>query len=178
MTLVVEDGTGLANAESYVSVADCTDYHSKRDNAAWAATAASPATVRENLLRRATEYLDSIYGERWQGEQVNPSVQALNWPRQYVYVENNTIELSSTSLPVALVRATCEVALLLAEGEDLLPALERGGRIKALTQVVGPLSERTAYADDAPSTTVYHSVDRYVKPLLRNSAIMGTVTRG
>jgi hypothetical protein len=36
MALIVEDGTGLANAESYVSVADATTYHANIGNTAWA----------------------------------------------------------------------------------------------------------------------------------------------
>ena len=35
MALVVEDGTGLPDAESYVSVADCKSYLDARGRTAW-----------------------------------------------------------------------------------------------------------------------------------------------
>ena len=35
MSLVTEDGTGLPTAESYISVADATTYHTARGNAVW-----------------------------------------------------------------------------------------------------------------------------------------------
>jgi len=35
MSIVVEDGTGLATAETYISVADATTYHTARGNSAW-----------------------------------------------------------------------------------------------------------------------------------------------
>lgn len=51
MSLVTEDGTAKADAESYCTVAFATTYHSDRGNAAWAALASD--TVREQLLRPA-----------------------------------------------------------------------------------------------------------------------------
>ena len=35
MTLTVENGSGLAGADSYVSQADATTYHDGRGNTAW-----------------------------------------------------------------------------------------------------------------------------------------------
>jgi len=35
MALVTEDGTGLSTAESYISVADATTYHTARGNSSW-----------------------------------------------------------------------------------------------------------------------------------------------
>ena len=74
MALVVEDGTGLSTAESYISVADADTYHSDRGNALWTGTDA----VKEEALRQATEYLDATYD--WKGS-ISLTTQALNWPR-------------------------------------------------------------------------------------------------
>ena len=52
MSLVVEDGTGKADAESYISVADADTYHSNRGNTDWAALT---TTEKEQLLRGATD---------------------------------------------------------------------------------------------------------------------------
>ena len=80
MTLIVEDGTGLANAESYVSVVDANTYHSKIGNDAWADLDTS---VKEQLLRKATDYMVAQYRLQYAGYR-RYSTQSLDWPRLYV----------------------------------------------------------------------------------------------
>ncbi|MBF0374875.1 MAG: hypothetical protein HQL39_15825, partial [Alphaproteobacteria bacterium] len=63
MSLIVEDGSGLSDANAYVSLAYADGYHALRGNAAWAA-AGQPA--RESALVRATDHLDRAF--RWRGE--------------------------------------------------------------------------------------------------------------
>lgn len=114
MALIVEDGNGLVNAESYISVADATTYHANRGNADWAAIASD--TIREQLLRKATEYMMAVYRLRWAGYRYN-STQALDWPRLYVPVLDT---LSANQFPqyvdfnivtVAVKNACAELAL-------------------------------------------------------------------
>ena len=81
MTLIVEDGTGLANAESYVSVADATTYHANVGNTAWAAITSD--TTKEQLLRKATDYMVAQYRLQYAGYR-RYSTQSLDWPRLYV----------------------------------------------------------------------------------------------
>lgn len=85
MALVTEDGTGRADAESYISVADATAYHAGRGNAAWAAVASDE--VREQLLRRATDYMEQSYRSRWAGMRLSVT-QALSWPRYEVPIKD------------------------------------------------------------------------------------------
>jgi hypothetical protein len=80
MTLIVEDGTGLANAESYVSVADANTYHSKFGNDTWTDLDTS---VKEQLLRKATDYMVAQYRLQYAGYR-RYSTQSLDWPRLYV----------------------------------------------------------------------------------------------
>ena len=71
MPLIVEDGSGLANADSYVSVADCQAYAADH-GLAFAGEAAALAA-----LRNATLYLDGEY--TYCGERAT-DIQALEWP--------------------------------------------------------------------------------------------------
>lgn len=80
MTIIVEDGTGLANAESYVSVVDANTYHLKIGNDAWADLDMS---VKEQLLRKATDYMVAQYRLQYAGYR-RYSTQSLDWPRLYV----------------------------------------------------------------------------------------------
>ena len=114
MALIVEDGSGLVNAESYISVADAATYHANRGNAAWAAIASD--IIREQLLRKATDYMMAVYRLRWAGYRYNSS-QALDWPRLYVPILDT---LSTNQFPqyvdfnvvtVAVKNACAELAL-------------------------------------------------------------------
>jgi len=80
MTIIIEDGTGLANAESYVSVVDANTYHSKFGNDAWTDLDTS---VKEQLLRKATDYMVAQYRLQYAGYR-RYSTQSLDWPRLYV----------------------------------------------------------------------------------------------
>ena len=81
MSLIVEDGTGRADAESYASVSVADAYHTARGNTAWAALATT--ALKEAALRKATDYLGQTYGLRWKGYRMT-TTQALDWPRELV----------------------------------------------------------------------------------------------
>src|SRR3989304_547600 len=58
-TLIVEDGTEVANADAYATLVYIADYHDKEGNTAWLAiTKASPP---ETYGRRATAYMLQAY---------------------------------------------------------------------------------------------------------------------
>lgn len=98
MSLIVEDGTGLSSADSYVAVTDANSYHTAMGNSAW--TGAD--TLKEVALRRATQYIDSQY--RFRGERLLLT-QSLEFPR--VGVTNLLPDWPMKNL----VAATCELAL-------------------------------------------------------------------
>lgn len=163
MSIVVEDGTGLANAESYASVATADAYWAARSNpAAWSSL---DVVGKETNLRTATEYLVR-YSGRWRGSRVS-ATQALDWPRACVTVDRVT--LPNNAIPVQLQRAVCELALKAASGPL---TVDEGAQVKA--EAIGPLS--TTYADGARQQTRYAAVEAMLAPLLRNSGGI-TVTR-
>lgn len=75
MPLVVEDGTGVPGADSYVSIAEADAYASANGLPAWAT---ATTTQKEVALRRATQYVDANY--RFRGSRLNLN-QPLEWPR-------------------------------------------------------------------------------------------------
>lgn len=100
-TLIVEDGSGVVNADSYVSSANADAYHSAFGNAAWA-SATDPQ--KDAALRSATQYLDSRY--RFKGVR-KTYAQALMWPRSSVWLDGVYL-----LWPVnRVVQATCELGL-------------------------------------------------------------------
>jgi hypothetical protein len=111
MALVVEDGTGKSDAESYVSVADADAYHVARSQTGWAGTNAA----KEALLRRATELLDASYA--WRGT-IATEAQGLRFPREGI-LDRDKREIAANEVPTAIVRACCELALLLLGGQGV-----------------------------------------------------------
>ena len=128
MTLVVEDGSGNPNAESYVTLAEVKDYASKY-SLAW-----FPDTdeAGEAACRVATQYVDATYRFMFQGTQAKPNQQALEWPRSGVYYSGNTVD--SKSLPKLLKKAVCEAAVRQASKPGCLtPDTNAGANITQIT---------------------------------------------
>jgi len=172
MAIVVEDGTGLADAETYVSVADCKAYLDARGKTSWGLL---PEADQEASLRLAADYLDAVYGPRLQGYRLKIT-QALLWPRTDVSWDNVTWD--PAPLPVPLVRACCEAAALSASGIDLFLPLDRGGQVVEKLEIVGPITERTKWAGSAPTGIVYPSIKRYMDILCGSGTLIGSVVRG
>lgn len=166
MSLIVEDGTGLATAQSYISVADASTYHTAHGNSAWAAAATD--ALREAALVRATAAIDGL--KAWKGYRSNQT-QALAWPRIGV-VDTDGYEFDYDDIPQKLKDALCEGALLeLATAGSLTPALERGGAVRR--EKIGSLE--TEYEPGASRKTVYTIIDNLLSSLVREPC---KLTRG
>ena len=73
MSLIVEDGSGLAAAESYISVVDADAHHASRGTAE-ASWVGLDTDIKEQCLRRATDFMLETYRGRWKGVMVKPDV--------------------------------------------------------------------------------------------------------
>ena len=155
MAIVVEDGTGKSTAESYISVADASTYHTARGNTAWAALTTD--ALREAALRKATDYMRQAYRSRWQGYRVNED-QALDWPRYDVEVEGYAVD--SDIVPTEVKNACAELALK-ASSADLNPDLTQG----VLSEQVGSIS--VTYDKNSPQRTRYAAIDAMLAPYLK-----------
>lgn len=152
MALVVENGTGLSNADSYISVADADAYHLLRGNSGWTGDDA----VKEIAIRKATEYLGVRYKRRWFGVK-KTETQSLDWPRTGVVDENN-YELPDDELPVDLVRATAELALRSLQGDVFFADQSTPGSVGSYRVKVGPIEEETEYLGGQSQTKIYPQV--------------------
>lgn len=164
MAIVVEDGTGLANAEAYISVADADAYFLARGNAAWAALLTD---AKEAALRLGADYMEGAYGQRWKGCRVSQT-QALSWPRDGVCVDG--YELPDDEVPLAVARANAELAVRASAGSLLE---DQGAQVKS--EQVGLIA--VSYMDGARQAIKYAAVDAMVAALLNGSANMVPVVR-
>ena len=117
LTLIKEDGSGLANANSYANAADGDTYH---DGHLYAATWTAATTgSKEKALVMATRLIDGLF--QFNGFK-RMSTQALQWPRRECRdpdIENGVVPglllvrgpfLDETKVPPIVVNATCELA--------------------------------------------------------------------
>jgi len=136
MALVVEDGTGLTNANAFVSVVDFKAYCDERGHVYSTYTDA----VIEQAAVRSTDYLSNSWP--WDGfklkERGNAAgAQALAFPRTNL-TDSKGYSVASDSVPIEVVSATCEVMLIeVANPGITTPTYTPHERVKS--EGVGPL---------------------------------------
>ncbi len=158
--LIVEDGTGLTNADSYATVAYADTYHENRGNIAWDTVA-----DKEAALRKATDFMVGKYRLRWAGVRKTLG-QALDWPRDIVPVVDKPgryiAYYSNTIVPVEVMNACVSLALRAATAELLADQEQR-----KVSVTVGPIS--TTYDSSSSQGTKYPEIDNMLRPYLQNT---------
>ncbi|WP_330113916.1 DnaT-like ssDNA-binding protein [Pseudomonas sp. JS3066] len=91
MSLVIEDGTGKPDAESFATAAELVIYAGK-----FGVTIPQTEGEQEALLRRAALQMQTM---NWKGCRAHPD-QALSWPRKKVEVDGEI--LPSTYIPARI----------------------------------------------------------------------------
>lgn len=158
---IVEDGTGVAGANSYVPVAYADQYFLDRNNASWTGDS---ATVKQPALVQATDYLTTRF-------LLNPcKVPDLGGPAQ----------VPPLVVPDKLMRAVCEYAVRALTGSLLLdPITDPTGRaVTGTTETVGPITETVSYQPGASINLFkpYPAADLLLRGLTLSS--QGKVIRG
>ncbi|CAH6959675.1 conserved hypothetical protein [Vibrio chagasii] len=105
--------------------------------------------VRRSLLNRATLAIDSRFGQSFRGD-IFSQEQANLFPRTE-FVDGNGRTIAENTIPVSLVRATAELALLASQDSDIFGADNRTG-IQSESVSVGSVSTSTAYTSSGSFT--------------------------
>lgn len=168
MALTVEDGTIVAGANSYCTLAEFKAYHADRANPHTNDDAALSAA-----LIKGTAYVDGKYGHRLKGVRSTP-IQRLNWPRAGVLLQEGGSQLlpvsayspaymviPATEIPDAVKDATCEAAYRALSG-PLNP--DAGANIKRRKVDV----IETEYVRGSNEAPLYRVIDQIMAPLLRH----------
>lgn len=102
---MIDTTLGTSTANSYVSVEDADSYLASVGASTWTGT----DEAKEAALIRATQYIDGKFRGSWNGRKLNGRSQALDWPRYGATdCDGNSID---QTIPVEIVKATCEAAL-------------------------------------------------------------------
>lgn len=180
MAFTAEDGTGLADANSYATADYADTYFADRGIVAWTGLDAA----KEAALITATDYVDLVFAKRWVGEPLT-TTQALSWPREPVEgADAFTFRVDpDDGLPVGLKRAVSEYALRALGGVSLAPdpvVDDSGFSIITTRKAVGPIEKefRAVGSQGSPRTLrPYPTADMQLQPLLLVGTGGGRVTR-
>lgn len=164
MALIVEDGSGMTNADAFISVEYADAYHAAMGNAEW--TGAEPD--KEAAIRRATAFLSNSY--QWQGYKRKGRPQALAWPR-YDVVDCEGWGVAFDAVPIEIQKATAEVALreLVSPG-SMNPDVIASEQVKR--EKIGALEVEYLNANTSPQSArpVLMIVQDIIGPLLRKGS--------
>lgn len=127
-TLIVEDGTGLTNSNSYLSLSDAlTLIKSTAGNVDWQLASASQ---RQVALIAATQYVDTKW--RFYG-QVMDTTQALQWPRTKNWDSQGNL-IPPGTLPIQLKKALLGLAnIIVLDLSALTTEVSADGIIKSFS---------------------------------------------
>lgn len=155
MALIVTPAS--ASADSYATLAEFKAYCDARG-------ITYPAdTVIEQRLRKAADYLVTVYRERWAGIRVS-TTQALDWPRYGVTMKDGPGygQIASyylpTEIPEAVKRAQIEAANRAAT--DLIPDQTQGVKRKRVGAI------EIEYQDQSRESRTFHAIDQLLAPFL------------
>lgn len=168
MAFTVEDGTGVADANAYITVASADLYFSERGVTTWAGTDAK----KEAWIIQATDYINARFGRRFRGDKEFPDVQAMPFPR----TGDSAVE-TSAGLPVTLQRATAEYANRARVGALAPdPTVDASGlTVVGKRSKVGPIETETTFKSAGTGSTAavvraYPAADMLIAPLLKRLA--------
>jgi hypothetical protein len=156
MPLIVEDGSGLPDANAYVDIPYISTYLLGEQLEAWEALTESE---QESAIIRATRAVDILFN--WLGTRETLG-QGLSWPRSNVVYEGFEIE----GVPTAVQKATAEaVGLVLGEAEFF--SEEADVEIASEKVDVIAVSYRTGQAGEKKEITKFEVLNCLVRGLYR-----------
>ena len=165
MAFTFEDGTGVTDANAYITVAFANTYHTDRNHTDWTGTTAK----LQSAIVRASMYVDSRFGRKFRGFRQRKD-QGLEWPRLSALDDDGYL---LDGVPRQLERAVAEYALrALQFGElapDVPPSVPRQshsdgsgglqdptsvqtGEVEKVTSQVGPILTSTTFRSTRDST--------------------------
>lgn len=104
MTIIVENGSIVPNANSYITVSGVDSYCSAMGYDAWTTTSSG---IKEQSLLKAMRYIDGL---RWKGIKYTQD-QYTSWPRDDVYDVDERL-VPYTVIPIKVIEAVCEACVL------------------------------------------------------------------
>jgi hypothetical protein len=154
MALVVEDGTLVSGADSYVTLAEFKAWADKRG-----VIYGTDSAVTQQIYR-AMDYIESL---NFIGEKSDEN-QALQWPRDQVVIDGYYID--SDEMPDELKVAVYESIKAELDGDSRMTASDR----RTISEKVGDL--QVTYANNADVKRSIPAVTKALRKLIRPMAMV------
>lgn len=161
-TLIVEDGSNVPNANTYISLVDAVTYFTNKGDQAFIAASQDHQAA---ALFRAGQGLDFWLNGRWHGRRANQS-QTLDWPRCEVF-DSDGYRVPNNVVPAKVKLAQAEVAKIELSTSFIQQSVDRSNNIQK--QTVGPID--ITYMATAPSITYWPQIIA----MLRDYASIGVM---
>lgn len=157
MALIIEDGTKVTGANSYVTTSELTAY----------ATARGIIITGdlEQLLLQSMDYVESLDFIGYKSDRD----QALQWPRYEVWIDG--YQINSDAIPKELKNGQMEVALAVDAGNSPLADIPRTEQ----SVTVGPLA--VTY-NQGQTTTIVRKISASLRKLLNGGSGGSTIKIG
>lgn len=151
MTLIVEDGTIVANSNTYVDKTFIINYAADRG--------VIIANDDPNLENQIHLFMDFLEAQEYEAARTDPENQNLAFPRTGLIIDG--VEIGANTIPSILKKVEAEGVLLIRSGFDFAPLLE--GNIKREKFDVFEVEYTDAGKRESPVPT---AVMRYLRKLL------------
>lgn len=160
MALIVEDGSGVPGANTYIDVSEARAYANARG-----LSLPSEDQAVERLLVSAMDYLEARRAE-YKGAKADPT-NALQWPR--VGVDIDGAPFPSDAIPIELKWAQAQLVVEQAAGRDLMPT--GTGKEVIAERVEGAVERRYNPSGNSNPQPIFTKVEAFLKPLLRGGSL-------
>ncbi len=160
MTLIVEDGSLVANANTYASLNDVKAYALARG-----LILADDAQTTINIIK-SMDFLEAKRKD-YQGSKVDIT-QSLQFPRTALVIDDS--DFPNNAIPQELKSALCQLVIELSNGVDLLPTITEA---PVRMETVGPIVTEYAVNPGEARSPIMFSVDSLLAPLLKSSQFSG-----
>jgi hypothetical protein len=198
VSLIVETGSLIANANSYVDVTYADTYFAQRaapltgPNQKWCDGTGGNVDLKSAALIKATQFLEYYWHQLYKGQRLTYT-QALSWPRvgatleagdasSSYYWKGQPFLIPIDQIPDILKQAECELAsrsLILGAfsyPEDLAPDITPENSA-VISEKVGPI-EVTYDKSLRQVVTIYRIAEMLLQPILRSSSGQIALERG
>lgn len=169
--IIVEDGTGLENANSYVSTNEADTYFSTRGVTSWGSL---QTEKKEIALIKARDYLDVAY--KWRGRKASAE-QSCAFPRLNVTDDDG---YKVEGIPAKLKEAQMECALIISSGTEVFEEQESNGAVTS-ENIGGKLSFTYDVSQKLKDKSVYDSMNLRLRGLtidtMQKHIVYGNIAR-
>ena len=166
MALIIEDGSIVANATSYATLAEIRAYALTRG-----VTLSAVDSTLEVMAIKAMDYIEARH-QQFKGKIVLET-QELQWPRRYVYI--NGYLIGTDTIPKQLKQAQAQLVMEISNGVELYPVLNTEQFV--VSEKIDVIETTYSERYGTPGSPGLPNVDRLLDVLLNGGGVQFNTVR-